>query len=120
MDSTLSTNVLGQSLLVTLPAGVDADVLRREAKRVYELVAQFGMRQVVLDCSSVEVMDGGDFAELVHIANVLRMMGRVLVICGLRPAVAFTAVMLDLDVSSLEFVGTLDEANARTHFGISS
>lgn len=113
MEIGLSTNRLGDNLLVTLPAGVSAPLLRREATALYREVSESGRSRVVFDCSSVDLMDSEDLEELGRMGQVLRMMGRSALVCGLRPAVAFTAAVLDVDLKALEFVGTLDEIHAQ-------
>lgn len=112
MDATLPTNRLGDSLLVTLPLGIDASALRSEAPLIFEKVANSDLRRVVFDCSSVEIMDGRDLEELARLGTVLRMMGRRTLVCGVHPSVAFTAATLEIELGSLEFVGTLDEIHA--------
>lgn len=105
----LSTNRLGRNLLVTLPVGIHAQALRKLALDLYREVDESGRSHVVFDCSSVEVMDSEDLIELERMGQVLRMMGRRTTVCGLRPGVAFTAAVLDVEMKALEFVGTLDE-----------
>ena len=109
MDLLLSTNRLGRNLLVTLPAGIHAAALRRLSPDLFNEVAESGRSQVVFDCSSVEVMDSEDLQELERMGQVLRMMGRRATVCGMRPGVAFTAAVLEVELKALEFVGTLDE-----------
>jgi rsbT antagonist protein RsbS len=112
MEMLLSTNRLGRNLLVTLPAGIHAMALRRLSSDLYHEVAESGRERVVFDCSSVDVMDGEDLAELERLGQVLRMMGRRAIVCGMRPGVAFTAAVLEVELRALEFVGTLDEIDA--------
>jgi anti-anti-sigma regulatory factor len=112
MEFHFSTNRLGENLLVTLPAGIHAAALRRQAPALYEEVARSGRGRVVFDCSSVEVMDSEDLVEMERMGQVLRMMGRRAMVCGMRPGVAFTAAVLDVELNALEFVGTLDEIDA--------
>ena len=109
MELNLSTNRLGRNLLVTLPVGIHAAALRNQATALYREVAECGRERVVFDCSSAEVMDSEDLAELERMGQVLRMMGRRAVVCGMRPGVAFTAAVLEVELNALEFVGTLDE-----------
>lgn len=113
MDLVLSTNRLGRNLLVTLPAGINAQALRNLSPDLYREVAESDRSHVVFDCSSVEVMDSQDLAELERMGQVLRMMGRRATVCGMRPGVAFTAAVLGVELKALEFVGTLDEIHVK-------
>ena len=113
MELNLPNNQIGESLLVTLPAGIDSLLLKQESESLLAKVESSGLRRVVFDCSAVDLMDSADLKALVHVTNCLKVMGHEAVLCGVQPVVAFAAVALDVDLNSVKSVGTLTEICAQ-------
>ena len=113
MESILPASLLGDSLLVSLAPDITGTILRKESGALLERMSREGCRQMVLDFSSVEVLDTHDFAELARLGSILRLMGSRTVVCGLRPSVAFAAAALGVELPGIDFVGTLDQINDR-------
>ncbi|NBV84942.1 MAG: STAS domain-containing protein [Verrucomicrobia bacterium] len=109
MELNLPNNRIGDSLLVTLPANTNSLMLEQECSGLLLTVEASGLKRVVFDCTAVELMDSADLSALAHVAKCLRVMGREAVLCGVQPVVAFAAVALDVDLSSITAVGTLTE-----------
>jgi len=113
MELNLPNNQIGESLLVTLPAGIDSLMLKQESESLLAKVESSGLRRVVIDCSAVELMDSADLKALVHVTNCLQVMGHEAVLCGVLPVVACAAVALEVDLQSVKSVGTLTEICAQ-------
>lgn len=73
----------------------DWEAFRRE---ILQSVGQHGSLGVVLDVSTVEVLDSYATRTLQAIAAMLQLRGARTVITGIRPHVAFTMVHLGLDL----------------------
>jgi len=84
----------GDMILVNLPRKLQ---VHGELQRVMEMVHERGDCNVVVDFSSVEVVGGTTFTQLLELRQVLRESGHKLVLCGLSPATkgVFTIARLD-------------------------
>jgi anti-anti-sigma factor len=90
----------GDIILVNLPWKLQ---VHGELQRVMEMVRERGDCNVVVDFSSVDVVGGTTFTQLLKLRQVLQDSGHKLVLCGLSPATkgVFTIARLD---SVFEFV----------------
>lgn len=67
-------------------------------------------RGVILDLSGVEVMDVTDFESIRSTILMARLMGVPTVVCGLRPGVVASLILLGADTDELKAAQNLDAA----------
>lgn len=87
---------LGDLLLVTVQVEIHDRVALDLQSDLTELIAGHGSRGVLIDISSVEVVDSFIGRVLANIADMSRLLGAETVVVGMRPAVAITLVELGL------------------------
>ena len=93
----------GYLIALIQSALTDADLLRLRDD-VAERVGTFRSRGVIVDVTSLDVIDSFATRTLSTIAHMLKLRGAETVIVGIQPDVAFTMVQLGL---TLEGVGTV-------------
>jgi rsbT antagonist protein RsbS len=108
----IATNLSRGCIVATLPADLDPGVLAELCSQVLHRLHETRARGVILDCSSVEVMDAYDFDGLLGFRAMAALMGAQVVLAGVRPGVASALADLDVDAPHLRGALTLDEAFA--------
>jgi rsbT antagonist protein RsbS len=99
----------GDVLIVTLQPGVRDAGLLHLRKALVEEVVRRRSRGVIVDVTSMEVMDSFSARILQEIAQVIRLRGAETVIVGIQPEVAFSMVQLGLRLESVETALDLEE-----------
>jgi len=105
---------LGSYLIASLQAELtDTDLLQLQSNLV-EQVGRFRASGVILDVTTLDVMDSFATRMLRNIAQAVELRGAAAVIVGIRPEVAFAMVRLGLDLrlSGVHTVLDLEEALA--------
>jgi rsbT antagonist protein RsbS len=102
----------GQVLIATMQAGLgDEDLLRFHAALV-EQVVRTRARGVILDVTSLNVLDSFASRTLSEVAQVIRLEGAETVIVGIPPEVAFVMVQLGLTFEDVTTALDLEEGLA--------
>jgi rsbT antagonist protein RsbS len=102
----------GEVLIVTFQPGIrDASLVRLRTALVEEVV-QRRSRGVIVDVTSLEVMDSFSARILQEIAHMIRLRGAETVIVGIQPEVAFAMVQLGLRLDSVATALDLEEGMA--------
>ena len=102
----MSNNCLVASIQIDLTAGVleqfrDDLLTELQARRA---------RGVILDLSGIEVMDLSDFENIRSTISMARLMGVPAVVCGLRPGVVASLILLGAETDELQAARDLDMA----------
>jgi rsbT antagonist protein RsbS len=102
----------GPYLIATVQSALtDADLLHlRDA--LVEKVGRFRSRGVIVDVTSMDVMDSFASRMLRDIAHMIRLRGADTVIVGIQPEVAFAMVQLGLTLEGVATVLDLEEGLA--------
>ena len=95
-------NRIGDTLVVTLPADCDAELIRALAVDAADLVYAHRDHRVVFDASSVELLDVEDASELVAMVRTVRLLGARAIVAGLRPALVAALISLDVDLGGID------------------
>jgi rsbT antagonist protein RsbS len=97
-------------LVATIQLDLDRVVLDRFRKDLLERLDASRSRQVILDCSGVEVLDAEDFIALRRTIAMAGLMGAHTMLTGLQPGVVSALVDLDVDLRGLDTAQNLDDA----------
>jgi rsbT antagonist protein RsbS len=99
----------GQYLIASVQAALtDADLLKlRDA--LTEQVGTFRSRGVIVDVTSLDVMDSFACRTLSDLANMIKLRGAETVIVGIQPEVAFAMVQLGLKLEDVATALDLEE-----------
>jgi rsbT antagonist protein RsbS len=100
-------------LVATIQLELDRAVLARFRKDLLARLDATRTRQVILDCSGIEVMDAEDFAALRRTVAMASLMGAKTVLAGLQPGVVSALVDLGADLDGLPTALSLDDAFRR-------
>jgi rsbT antagonist protein RsbS len=92
---------IGEILIATVQEDLyDRDALDLET-RLTEMLAETGARGVLIDLSTVEMLDSFLGRLIGEIAASSRLMGAQTVVVGMRPAVALTLVELGIELRGI-------------------
>ena len=102
----------GDVLIVTFQPGIrDVSLVRLRTALVQEVVRRRS-RGVIVDVTSLEVMDSFSARILQEIAHMIRLRGAETVIVGIQPEVAFAMVQLGLRLEDVATALDLEEGMA--------
>jgi len=93
---------MGETLLVTIQVDMHDKIAAALEEDLTARIAETGARGVLIDISSLEIVDSFIGRMLDNIAGVSRMLDAETVVCGMRPAVAITLVELGLSLSGVK------------------
>jgi len=110
----------GDFLIATVQAALtDADLLHFRAALIQQVV-RCRSRGVVVDLTSLDVMDSFALRTLREIAQTIRLRGAETVIVGIQPEVAFAMVQLGLKLEDVTCALDLEEGLANLSYRSSS
>ena len=93
---------IGETLLVTIQVDMHDKIAAALEEDLTARIAQTGAKGVLIDISSLEIVDSFIGRMLDNIAAVSRILDAETVVCGMRPAVAITLVELGLSLSGVK------------------
>jgi rsbT antagonist protein RsbS len=108
--SRVTINLMRGCLVATIQLDLDRMVLERFRKDLLARLDASRSRQVILDCSGVEVLDAEDFIALRRTIAMAGLMGAHTMLTGLQPGVVSALVDLDVDLGGLDTAQNLDDA----------
>lgn len=92
---------LGQSLFVTIQVDIDDHLATTLQDDLMERIVTTGARGVLIDISSMEIVDSFMGRMFAGIASMSRILDAEVVVTGMRPVVAITLVELGLSLSGV-------------------
>ena len=102
---------IGRCIFVTAPSELgDTQVRRLQDAVANRLYAEAGLLGLVIDVSTLGVVDSYVAKVLEETARMARSFGVRCILVGLRPAVAVTLVELGIDLSEVETARSLEAA----------
>ncbi len=93
---------MGETLLVTIQVDMHDKIAAALEEDLTAKIAETGAKGVLIDISSLEIVDSFIGRMLDNIAGVSRILDAETVVCGMRPAVAITLVELGLSLSGVK------------------
>ena len=93
---------MGETLLVTIQVDMHDKIAAALEEDLTARIAETGAKGVLIDISSLEIVDSFIGRMLDNIAAVSRILDAETVVCGMRPAVAITLVELGLSLSGVK------------------
>jgi rsbT antagonist protein RsbS len=102
----MSNNCLVASIQIDLTA----DVLEQFREDLLTQLQAQHARGIILDLSGIEVMDLSDFENIRSTISMAKVMGVSSVVCGMRPGVVASVVLLGADTDEIRAARDLDMA----------
>jgi rsbT antagonist protein RsbS len=102
----MSNNCLVASIQIDLTA----DVLEQFRDDLLTQLQAQHARGIILDLSGIEVMDLSDFENIRSTISMAKVMGVSSVVCGMRPGVVASVVLLGADTDEIRAARDLDMA----------
>jgi rsbT antagonist protein RsbS len=93
---------MGRCLLVTIQVDMDDRLASTLQDDLTDRIAATGARGVLIDISSVELVDSFIGRMLANVAAMARVLDAATVVVGMRPAVAITLVELGLGLPGIQ------------------
>lgn len=103
---------LDQLLLVTIQVDMHDRLAMTLQDDLTDMISRTGARGVLIDISSLELVDSFIGRVLANIANMSRILDAETVVVGMRPAVAITLVELGLSLSGVRTALNVDRGMA--------
>lgn len=104
---------LGAILLTSIQVDLtDTEVMQFQAD-VLSVIAETEGRGLAIDITALEVVDSFMARTINDTANMARLLGTEVVVCGMRPAVALTLVEMGRELIGVETTFNLDDGLAR-------
>lgn len=100
-------------LLVSVQTDLHDELAQRLNQRICEHIARSGSRGVIIDISTVEILDTYMGRMLEIIAAASRLLGAQTMLVGMRPEVAMTLVELGMQLQGIHTALNLDRGLAR-------
>lgn len=107
---TVSVLKVRNVLLVSVPAEPGDDTIDSLQEKILVAIERHGAMGVVLDISTVEVLDSFFARTIAETAEMVQLMGGRTVIAGMRAPVAITATQLGLTMSHTATALDVDRA----------
>lgn len=98
------------SLIASVQVDLGEEVLRRFQQDLLAAIRNTGVTRVVLDLSSVTIIDAHDFEHLRRTLSMASLMGATCVLAGIQAGVASSLVELGVSTSGLSTALGLDAA----------
>jgi rsbT co-antagonist protein RsbR len=100
--------------IIVMPLVGKIDTIRAQAvlEAVLEGVASYRAQITILDVTGVQAMDSQVANALIHAAQAVKLLGAQTVITGIQPRIAQTLVGLNVDLSAVVTLSTLQEGIA--------
>lgn len=114
----LSVIKLKDILLVTVPDDPGDDVIQELQNKVLNAIEKYGSKGLLLDISSVNVLDSFFARTISETTQMVALMGGRTIIAGMQPSVAITATELGLSLGKA--LTTLDVDRALDIFSESA
>jgi rsbT antagonist protein RsbS len=102
----MSSNCLVASIQIDLTA----DVLEQFRNDLLSQLQAQHARGIIFDLSGIEVMDLSDFENIRSTISMAKVMGVSTVVCGMRPGVVASIVLLGADTEEIRAARDLDMA----------
>ncbi len=97
-------------LVVIVPSDPHDETITMLQEEVLEALQKNDSNGVILDISTVEIMDSFFARTLMETSMMIQLMGGVTVIAGMQPSVAITTIELGLDFGEIITVLDVDSA----------
>ena len=105
-----SFNSIGDCLIATLRSDVDEAYLRQLEADILAALKQGAHRSLIMDATSLELIDATDFDRLRRVIEAARLMGVKTTIVGLKPGVAAGLVEPNSNIDGLVTTLTMEKA----------
>lgn len=100
---------MGDYLLVTVQVDMHDRLAMSLQNDLTERISQTGARGVLIDISSVDIVDSFMGRMLASISTMARILGAETVVVGMQPAVAITLVELGMSLSGVHTALTVEK-----------
>jgi rsbT antagonist protein RsbS len=110
MDNNISVIRLKNILMVTMPPDPDDSTITALQDKVLSAMELYSPQGLVLDISSVEILDSFFARTVTETAQMVSLMGGKTVIVGMHPVVAMTATQMGLTLDRLHTALNVDRA----------
>ena len=97
-------------LLVTISAEPDDHTISSLQNKVLETMAKVEAKGLIIDISTVEILDSFFARTLLETAQMISLMGGLTVIAGMHPDIAITATQLGLTMDNVICALDVDRA----------
>lgn len=110
MEDKISLMQLRNILFVTMPSNPDDPTIMALQNKVLTALEETEARGLILDISTVDIMDSFFARTLNETVQMIALMGGETIIVGMRPSVAITTTQLGLNLGNIKTALNMDAA----------
>lgn len=110
MSESIAVIKVRNVLLVTVPPDPEDDFISNLQQKVLEKMEECQARGVILDISTVDILDSFFARTIVETVQMITLMGGQTIIAGMQPSVAITATQLGLTFGNIGTALDVDTA----------
>lgn len=107
-EDSISVVKVRNVILVTMPEDPGDDIISSLQEKVLQEMQRHLPDGVIMDISTVEIMDSFFARTIIETAQMIKLMGGRTIISGMRPSVAITATQLGLVFQDIETALNVD------------
>ena len=96
--NSVALQVVNERLIGTLGTDVTSDNLASFRTDILDTVRDYGIRQVIIDLSSIAILDSYEFEQIVKTVEMVEILGAKCVLVGLSPGIITALIHLDCAV----------------------
>ncbi len=99
----------GQFLIVSFHGAISDTELAELQDNLCNLVGQHRSRGIIIDVSTLDVIDSYACRTIERITGILKLRGATTILVGIQPEVAFTMTQMGLKLSNIETAIDMEE-----------
>ena len=103
-----SINIVGQCLILSLPTKLSSEIIAEIRNDVLVTLSEFNINGVVVDLSSLKLIDSFEFNEIIAISKMIELMGQKIVFSGIQPAIVTTIIDMEIELGDINSFRTLE------------
>lgn len=97
-------------LIVPIQIELNDSTVEKIQNQILNEIEKLGINTLIIDVSTIDVIDSYISYMLLETANMVKMMGCDTFICGIQPQVALTLAQMGIDLKGINFAQDLEGA----------
>ena len=101
-------HIYNNCLVITIQTELDDNVLLDLQKEILDKAENTSIKGVILDVSYVNIIDAFMFEIIINTAQMIKLLGKEMVISGMKPEVAGSLSNFDFDINKIKLANCVE------------